>query len=85
MSERPKRADWPIITGVVAPVLLAAALYVWGYFALSDAEFYRKLDMHLYDYNWQASIYTPAASVESVVRGRHFGTMAREEYDNPRR
>ena len=81
MPSPSRKADWPIIAALVlAVVAVALGVYAWGYFALSTVEVRVKLhaaplaDEEVYDrvFNrqWQVSIYTPAAHVESAIRGK---------------
>jgi hypothetical protein len=71
MDERRRKADWPIIAGVV--VLLSAALgaYVAGYFATSSLVWHPVFGpARIFDREWEANFYFPAARVESLIRGR---------------
>jgi hypothetical protein len=72
MPSPSRKSDWPIIAVLVAPVILLAA-YGWGYFAWSGLEPDMQANpprkyWRLFGYPWQASMYQPAASIESLIR-----------------
>lgn len=78
MEERRKKADWPIvITVLLAVALTSLGLYVWGYFALGTVKKEYWMDeaakVRVYDAEWQATIYAPAARVEQLITGRTVG------------
>jgi hypothetical protein len=73
MAEPRKRADWAIIVGLAVLLLLLTngVVYIVGYFAmgtavpsLSGGELLR-----VYPAEWQATVFVPAAKVESILRG----------------
>ena len=70
MAER-KTASWPIVAALlVAVVLVPLALYVGGYFALSSkVEFAPNVYVRYFKPRWGATIYAPAAEIESHVTG----------------
>jgi hypothetical protein len=71
MRENRKRADWPLVIGVLLVVLsVALGLYSWGYFALGRATQDNLGDrVRVYDQNWLVTLYGPAAKVERYFIG----------------
>jgi hypothetical protein len=73
MDESRKKADWPIVAAVLAPfVLVTLAIYAGSYLALSTRyPFPDDVYLRAFRHKWQATIYTPAATVEGVlIRGK---------------
>jgi hypothetical protein len=77
MSERRKRAAWPVIfaASMAAVIASGVVLYAWSYFALSqttDVDFVGQgpMTFRYYDENWKARMYRPTASIESFFSGR---------------
>lgn len=68
MSETRKKADWPIVAGLLAAVVLVAiGFYAWGYFAVGLATKDNLGDrVRVYEYNWQVTLFGPAAKIEST-------------------
>ncbi|HUE70723.1 MAG TPA: hypothetical protein VMP01_07515 [Pirellulaceae bacterium] len=69
MGNSNNRAEWPVYAALV--LLAAAAAYVGGYYAmgthvpaLNGASLLR-----VYPAKWQATVFVPAAKLESVLRG----------------
>ena len=85
MSEPRKKSEWPIAVVLVMMLLLATpGGYAVCYFAMSElspslaaAESNNGPDLvRFYDARWKATIFRPAAKVESLVRGRQVQTLA---------
>lgn len=78
MSEPRKKADWPIVAimALAAP-LVGLAVYVGCYLGMSETHYEHYWDeegkvatLRLYDAPWKATLFTPAARVESLLAGR---------------
>lgn len=82
MEESRKRADWPIVVGILALLGVAVAVYIGGYFALSEildsGPAYRD---RTYDNRWLATFYYPAAQAEGRLRGEVVVTSYWERAD----
>ena len=85
MADSRKKADWPVVAALLLlPVLAALGAYVSCYYAMSDlspsltaAELNSKPNLvRFYDAKWKATIFTPAAKVESLMRGQRVQTLA---------
>ena len=75
MRDSPRKADWPIIAGMILAVLVVAlGGYVGGYFALSagrhESEENPPTVHRWYRKNWQALLFQPAANVEGLIVGK---------------
>lgn len=83
MDDSGKRADWPIVVGMFFALLGAAvAVYIGGYFALSEildsGPAYRD---RTFDNRLLAAIYRPAALAEGWIRGEVVVTSHWERAD----
>jgi hypothetical protein len=77
MTSRPSTAA-PILA-VLAIVLVTLGAYVGGYFWLGDywaTKEVKEVVFRDYRYQWQATIFQPAASVESWLTGKVVQTAA---------
>ena len=58
----------PAISGILAVLVLLPLLYVCGYFGLADTiGISNGCRIRMYGWQWAATIYEPAARVESAV------------------
>ena len=77
MSEPRKKTDWSIAAGLILALLVMVllGLYVWGYYTMGGVGSVT-LDpggpatVRVYNAQWKAGLFTPAAKVESLLRGR---------------
>lgn len=83
MSEARKESGWPAVVALVLAVIVAAlGAYVGGYYAMGtlwedvdvnvDPYPNRPLPAYhrIFNQEWQALVFKPAASVESLLTGR---------------
>lgn len=76
MSERRKKAAWPIVAALMTVLLLVPlGSYVGGYFALGTLKLtepappYQPKLVRWFPHVWQAILFYPATRVESLIRG----------------
>src|SRR6476660_985817 len=78
-----KSAAAPILAALA--IVLVSAAYVAGYFWLGRLWHIRYIDhsetRRVYPHRWQASIFRPAACIESKVRGRPIGIQSGEDFE----
>jgi hypothetical protein len=76
MDERRPRANWPIVAGSVAPLLLLAALgiYAGAYFtmtaAINEGPSIPMQRIRYYDKDWKARLCYPAGQIEGAMTGK---------------
>lgn len=80
MKEKPAGSGLAIMTGLTL-LLLTGAVYVVGYYALSEPAFLQHEDgerfaVRNFEYELLASLYKPAAFVESRLTGKRCETRA---------
>jgi hypothetical protein len=75
MDDKPTKRDsgTAVVLTLFAVPMLLSALYVGGYFILSETV--EGGSARFYNYRWLAEIYRPAAVVESSVTGRDVITL----------
>jgi hypothetical protein len=61
---------------IIAAVILAAALggYIGGYYLMADRASLGDVTLHIYEGQWQADCFKPAAKIESLLTGREVTT-----------
>jgi FlaG/FlaF family flagellin (archaellin) len=74
------RSHW--LAPVLIAVLLAGApaAYVCGYFTMAEAVHHwpdNPWTVRVYPWKWQAVLFTPAAALESVIRGRQVSVVVK--------
>ena len=79
MSEKPKKAEWPIVAAVLLFVVaLPLTVYVQAYFAMGAigtvSNQYESNACRFYSAQWQADLFWPAVQVESFFAGHHIKT-----------
>ena len=68
-------ASSPLIVAIILVAVLAA--YVSAYYLMGTVGSAGAQRLHVYPTQWQATLFTPAAKVESLLLGREVGTAYR--------
>jgi hypothetical protein len=79
---RERRNAGAALIAIGGPLALILALYVSGYFLLSDGlvpTLWSPLVLRTYSSSWLADIYRPAAIVEGAIRGHEIETTCLAE------
>ena len=79
MTFRPSTAAPSL--AVLAVVLVTLGAYLGGYFWLGDRLYGGPAPLRYYRYRWQATLFTPAAKVDSYLRGYSVSVTSQEEID----
>jgi hypothetical protein len=79
MSEKRKKANWPIVAAVgLIVVALPLTAYVEAYLAMSNlgriSTQYESKACRFYSAQWQADLFWPAAQLESILAGHEIKT-----------
>ena len=80
MGEPRKTASWPIVAAAIASVtLVALAGYVGVYFAMAETTNLTHFSYRIYEREWQAHIFRPAAAIETSITGHEMLVSSKEE------